>query len=117
MKINIWKPFKIKPLKRISPVKLNMINYPKRSKVELRLIDLKPFGDKDKDGVMNWFDCKPLNRKMQGGKSTEAWRRQRKEYITKAEKYFKGKRGGHHYTSKYILPSGKIITVGLPNFI
>lgn len=27
---------------------------------------LKPMGDWDNDGVKNQFDCKPMNRKMQG---------------------------------------------------
>jgi hypothetical protein len=28
--------------------------------------NLKPFGDADKDGVPNWLDCKPLDKKKQG---------------------------------------------------
>lgn len=47
-----------------SPVKLSA--YPKRTKKEMKLIDKKPFGDKDKDRVPNYFDCKPLNKKKQG---------------------------------------------------
>lgn len=53
-----------KKLKPFKPLKVNM--YPKRSKAEVRLIDRKPFGDKDRDKVINFFDCKPLNRRKQG---------------------------------------------------
>ena len=67
------KPMKVKPNikstpfsqpKFIQPVKLNI--YPKRTKQEIRLIDKSPWGDRDKDKVPNWFDCKPMNRKKQG---------------------------------------------------
>ena len=30
-----------------------------------RYPNLKPFGDADKDGVKNWLDCKPFDRKRQ----------------------------------------------------
>jgi len=63
----IFKPKKRKNIKR--PIKLRFFNtskFPARSKAEWRLIDKNPFGDKDKDGVKNFFDCKPLNFKMQG---------------------------------------------------
>jgi len=52
------------------PIKLKFFNpkmYPaRRSKKELRLIQINPFGDTDRDGVINLLDCKPLNRKKQG---------------------------------------------------
>ncbi len=47
----------MKRIRRIYP--------PKKSKKELRLIRKNPFGDKDKDKVMNFFDCKPLNKNWQ----------------------------------------------------
>jgi hypothetical protein len=66
---NFWglkTPTKHKPIKNIQPLFLkgNKLNegYPKRSMSEMRLIDKKPYGDKDKDGLMNWFDCKPKNK-------------------------------------------------------
>lgn len=37
----------------------------KRTKAELRIIDKNPLGDADRDGVLNMFDCKPLNKKWQ----------------------------------------------------
>jgi hypothetical protein len=49
--------------KFIQPVKLK--KYPTRTKSERRLIDKNPWGDKDKDGVPNIFDCRPMNRKKQ----------------------------------------------------
>jgi len=64
----IFKPSK-KKIQVIKPVKLRFFNtskFPKRSKAEWGLIDRNPFGDSDKDGVKNFFDCKPLNRKKQG---------------------------------------------------
>ena len=38
----------------------------RRTKQEWKLIVNNPFGDKDKDGVKNIFDCRPLNKKKQG---------------------------------------------------
>jgi hypothetical protein len=37
-----------------------------RTKKEWNLIGRDPFGDRDKDGVRNMFDCRPLNRKKKG---------------------------------------------------
>ena len=54
-----WNIKKVKPFAKLS-------QFPKRSRTENRLIDKKPFGDKDKDKLMNFFDCKPMNRKKQG---------------------------------------------------
>jgi len=55
------KKTKVKPF---SFAKLS--SFPKRSRTENRLIDKNPFRDTDKDKVMNFFDCKPLNKKKQG---------------------------------------------------
>lgn len=89
------KPFKVKPLipKLLTPkpyksilkktntpkyfnTKLNI--YPKRTKREIKLIDKNPWKDFDKDGVINIFDCRPMNKRKQGyfeekylGKKTE----------------------------------------------
>ena len=63
----IFKPSKRKSIMR--PVKLKFFNtksFPARSKKEWKLIDKNPFGDTDKDGVKNFFDCKPLDKNKQG---------------------------------------------------
>jgi len=67
-KFIFWKPIKIKPF-------LNLGIYPKRSERETRLIDTNPWGDTDKDGVPNWFDCKPLNKRKQSKMLREEIRR------------------------------------------
>jgi len=46
-------------------LKLRFSKYPKRTLKDNRLADSDPYGDVDKDRVMNYFDCKPLNRWMQ----------------------------------------------------
>ena len=46
-----------------SPVKLS--RFPKRTRAENKLIRKNPYGDKDRDRVMNFFDCKPLNKNKQ----------------------------------------------------
>lgn len=71
-----WKPVKSKPRKLLTkqywdvkskvPKMLNLKIYPKRTLKENKLIQKNPYGDKDKDGLMNWYDCKPLNKKKQG---------------------------------------------------
>lgn len=53
----------MKTLKSVSPVKLSI--YPKRTHQENRLIRKHPFIDSDKDGVANFFDCRPLDKKKQ----------------------------------------------------
>lgn len=64
-------PYPAKPLpmkfhsKPFSPVNLKAYP-PKRTKQEWKLIDRNPYGDKDKDKLMNFFDCKPANFGLQG---------------------------------------------------
>ena len=60
---------KLKFRRSKKPIKLVFFNpskFPSRSRAEWKIIDRNPFGDTDRDGVPNWFDCKPLNRKKQG---------------------------------------------------
>ena len=47
----------------VQPV--NVSKYPARTKQENRLIAKNPYGDRDKDGVPNYLDCKPKNKKEQ----------------------------------------------------
>ena len=53
----------VKPRVPFSPVKLAM--YPQRTPREVKMIDRKPWVDTDKDGVPNYFDCKPNNKLFQ----------------------------------------------------
>jgi len=46
-------------------MKIKKYKYTKRSAKERKLIQKNPFGDTDRDGVRNWFDCKPLNKNKQ----------------------------------------------------
>lgn len=45
--------------------------FPSRTKTEIKTIDRNPYGDADKDKVMNWFDCRPLDKTKQGWKEKE----------------------------------------------
>lgn len=67
---SIFNPRIPNKVKSVSPVRLSQYN--SRSKKEWNIIDNKPLGDKDRDGVMNWFDCKPLNRKKDVSKILKA---------------------------------------------
>jgi hypothetical protein len=65
-----------KKKKRIlfKPVKLNNIRLIKRmplynltwSQASMRFPRMSPFGDKDRDGIPNMFDCRPFNKKKHG---------------------------------------------------
>lgn len=81
--VSFWKPIAIKPARqtKIKPISffrskftqpVNIKKYNSRTKRETRLIDRNPWGDKDRDGVVNWFDCKPLNRKKDVSKMLAA---------------------------------------------
>lgn len=49
--------------KFVNPVKTSI--YPARTIQEKKLIAKNPWGDKDKDKVPNYMDCKPMNKKKQ----------------------------------------------------
>ena len=84
---NFWKPvrskakpksnsiFKLKPnSKPIKPfINLKPFHKPQNNR-DRALIRHNPWGDKDKDGVINLFDCKPLNKRQQGWIKGKGWR-------------------------------------------
>lgn len=45
---------------------VNLSRYPARTARENALIRKDPFGDKDRDGVPNIHDCRPMDKKKQG---------------------------------------------------
>jgi hypothetical protein len=117
MKNTIWNPkpvknlFSIKP-KKIAPVKL--FQYHSRTKSEWKLIDRKPFGDKDRDRVPNIFDCRPMNKFMQGkfvqniplseAKFISVYHGTQKKYVPKIRaKGFKGSEEERRYV--YLTPA------------
>ena len=55
MKTKIFKP-KV-------PIRMKNLNWPQ---AKARFPLMKPYGDVDKDGVKNKFDCKPFNKRKQG---------------------------------------------------
>jgi hypothetical protein len=66
---SFWKPsFKFNWNNKKTKIKpINFFHqFPKKRTIaEKKLINKDPFGDYDKDGVRNIFDCKPFNRKKQ----------------------------------------------------
>jgi hypothetical protein len=93
--------FGIKP---ITPVKLSL--YPKRTSKEIKLIDKKPFGDRDRDKIPNFFDCRPSNRFLQGSTVIAAAggrRRKKKEkdLPKKVEKFVIKKHGKSRLADEY----------------
>lgn len=67
----ISSPFKLKPILKPA-VKLSTY-HGRRTRQEWNVINKNPFGDKDRDGVRNIFDCRPLNKKKKG--PGEMWSR------------------------------------------
>jgi hypothetical protein len=69
--ITFWKPITNKKVKPISKLKSISIFKPmkptyKRTASERKLIRSNPWGDRDRDLVPNWIDCKPFDRRKQG---------------------------------------------------
>jgi hypothetical protein len=108
LKTNSLGIFNIKE-KRITPKPNRKLTYPQAIK---RYPFIDPLGNYDNDKVMNAFDCRPFDKKKHGGKSTKAWRAERKLPIVQAQHHFKNQKVRAGYRSKFILPSGKIITTG-----
>jgi len=58
----VWAPKNIFSFKSVVSPTL----HPRRTKRENRLIDSSPWGDADKDKLINFFDCRPLDKRKQG---------------------------------------------------
>lgn len=62
---SFWKPVKSKQMKAVRNYGMpNLNKYPRRTSQENKLIKTNPYGDRDGDGVMNYFDCRPLDKKQ-----------------------------------------------------
>ena len=74
-KISLWQnPYTGKIVPLFKPIKLNtkqnIRRIPKKNltwnQASIRYPKLNPFGDSDRDGKLNMFDCKPFNKKKHG---------------------------------------------------
>lgn len=78
IKVTPQKYFGIPNPKPVSAINTN-INLPKREmnwfQANSKFPKLNPYGDADKDGVINMLDCKPFNRTMQDAKSKEYFKK------------------------------------------
>ena len=94
--VSFWNPQK-KSKKKVRSKPISFIPktnlFPVRSTKENRLIRKDPWGDADKDGVKNWFDCKPLDRKRQEFKSFRS-RKKKIEGYTEPEQFTAARRFG-----------------------
>ena len=66
MKKKINNPFKLKQKHKVVSIWKPMKPNYKRTPIERKLIRKNPWGDRDRDLVPNWIDCKPLNKNKQG---------------------------------------------------
>jgi len=58
IKINFFSPVKLNTLKSVKKVPLRNLTWPQAS---LRFPRMNPFADKDRDGKLNMFDCRPFD--------------------------------------------------------
>jgi hypothetical protein len=70
-KITFWKPItnkKVKPIFKLKSIPIFKPMKPtyKRTTSERKLIRSNPWGDRDRDLVPNWIDCKPFDKRRQG---------------------------------------------------
>lgn len=111
-----------KPARSIKPPFLKLkLSAPKRTSKDLKTIDRNPYGDKDKDGVMNWFDCKPSSKYWQDvllyhGTSRHAARKIKREGLKRSHAIT-----GHvfltskkHIAQRYAGEEGTVLAVELP---
>ena len=66
--------FNFKPPKKKKVVLKKNMNW---TQAKSKYPKLSPFGDRDKDGVKNWLDCKPFDKKRQDDFETIDERRRR----------------------------------------
>lgn len=60
IRISFFHPVKLNTSQSVRKIPLNNLTWPQAS---LRFPRMNPFGDKDRDGKLNMFDCKPFDKK------------------------------------------------------
>jgi hypothetical protein len=63
IKLNFFTPIKMSTSKSVTKIPLKNLTWPQAS---IRFPKLNPFGDKDRDGKLNMFDCKPFDSRRHG---------------------------------------------------
>lgn len=59
-KISFFKPIQLNTSKSVKKIPLKNLTWPQ---ARMRYPRMNPFGDRDKDGKLNMFDCKPFDKK------------------------------------------------------
>ena len=63
IKLSFFKPVKLNTKQSVRKIPFESLTWPQAS---IRFPRMKPFGDRDKDGKLNMFDCRPFNKKRHG---------------------------------------------------
>lgn len=63
LKAPLFKPIKMNTLSNVRSIKKKDLTYPQ---AKLKNPKINPFGDADRDGKLNMFDCKPFDKKRHG---------------------------------------------------
>ena len=63
IKLNFFNPVKLNTKQSVRQIPLKNLTWPQAS---LRFPRMNPFGDKDRDGKLNMFDCRPFDKRRQG---------------------------------------------------
>ena len=76
VKLSFFNPVKLNTSKSVKKVPLKNLTWPQAS---LRFPRMNPFGDKDRDGKLNMFDCRPFDKR----RHSEALRKRRPPMLKK----------------------------------
>ena len=70
IKISFFQPVKLNTSRSVRQVPLKNLTWPQAS---LRFPRMNPFGDIDRDGKLNMFDCRPFDKRRQGPEHKKKW--------------------------------------------
>jgi len=85
MKQKINNPFKLKQKHKVVSIWKPMKPTYKRTVREQKLIRTNPWGDRDRDLVPNWIDCKPFNKRRQGT-LVKIYKKEAQKYLPQVQK-------------------------------